>query len=189
MFVFRPRNAIAVMLALAGCGSDSTPPATYNDISLEGDALRAEFAGAPLTSLANLPDTGSFNYSGVFQVSEIDIEPDVEGEDLAGQLRLTADFASNSISGNILNVVNSRNEIYEGSVSITGDILREEFPRISSTSVGILIRDGVTLDVSALFDGRFVGEAYEGITGDAGISIRENGSFPRNFDGTFVVQR
>ena len=185
-FTLKIAGSLALIGALTACGSngsDDTPPPTtggsvtytsFAEISADADALSSTYVEddgtllAKRTLEAELPTTGAVEYNGFISVSD-----DMSGENLVGQIALTADFdaAADAISGTASNFIHETNVVYTGDLTVTDGEIRANAPTGDyqfRASLEGQLSDGVTTyDTVIGLDGNFLGTDYSAIGGEA----------------------
>jgi len=180
----------ASLVALAACGGSSTgsAPQTFSEQLSEGDALAITLASIEYTDPTTLPVSGSATYSGYLGVDAGELGQAI------GQMSLTASFASDSISGNVRNVVAEDEEQLSGSLSISGGTI----DRTADTDIeftfaadvdGTLTGEDGDFVVDAELLGDFTGENHQYVEGPVGGTVTFDGQDFNINDGGFVAER
>jgi hypothetical protein len=131
----------AVALALAGCSGSSNdardeivvrPSASFAATNALSQQLFADAVTAGPTSTAQLPVVGTATYRGAASYVEGDIPDDLEfpdyetfivnNPDYVSELRMTADFGGDSVSGSMGGFRDADNGAYRRSITFTGEI-------------------------------------------------------------------
>jgi hypothetical protein len=131
------------------------------DQILQGNELLASAYGGMETPVANIPTSGSFTYSG--QTLGVGVDSTGNVAAIAGDIGLTADFATRSVSGIINNMVlsNGASTTHPGTTAqLSGGIAANGF------SGNMSVKDAGAATIGAgTFDGRFFGPSAEEVAG------------------------
>ncbi len=112
---------VLCVAGLAGCGSGSSgaDAVSYSDLDTRYFEIADQFSRevANITDPMTLRDTGSVGYVGVigFQAQQ----PGEERLELLGNLRLTANFQDDEITGSATNFADENEAIYSGTMTIS----------------------------------------------------------------------
>lgn len=162
------RTPIGVSLSVAllsACGGGSGgADASFADRQSEFDTLAAELDALPFTNASTLPAIGTATYNGFLGVGTGDAV-------IGGQMQLNANFESNSIDGDVRNIIDNQNNEYGGTLLITNGSINRAADVETEYSFGAdlggnLTQGGDTFSVDATMDGDFVGGDYVGVRGD-----------------------
>jgi len=184
---FKTALPFALAILVAGCGGSSTGATSFKSIETAGNALSNEIFSVPYTDPSTLPTSGSASYNGYIGVT-VD-----NAIDVAGELELTADFASDNITGSAFNFFDRNENAYAGTLEVSNG----GFDRTADTSSeftfgadldGTLSNSGENIQVDASLDGDFTGSDYRYVEGTVfGRARTSEGWF--SLDGGFVGER
>jgi hypothetical protein len=144
---------------LAGCGSsDGANAPTLREQFLatvaEGDAISDRYQPPRLaTTPLNMPDTGQVTYNGA---SGVIVETPTSITLLAGDARVVADFATNTLSGNMSNFIgvtgpntdDPSEEVLDSATAYTGEL------SVTNGVIGSIVASGVAADFGGTLTGQ-----------------------------------
>ena len=158
------KNAVTViaLIIVAGC-SGGGGDRSFADAEREAIELAATLEDLEISSVAQLPTSGSAAYEGMIGVA-------VPGYAVLGDLNVNVNFASESITGNAGNFIDSDDERISGSLAIdNGSFIRNADPLTEfqfTADIGGALSDS---DGNYLVDGQllgdFLGQNQEGMSG------------------------
>ena len=155
-------------------GSDDAP--SFDELVSEGLALEERYEDSSLTSVADMPTSGSATYDGVVGYSTSTSDPDaiIANPETVSSLTLTADFGSSDISGRAYDFQNADGSDVSGDLEITGgSISGNEF---GANIDGTLNQAGTTISYDGELAGGFVDEdAGAVVGGGAALATTEDG--------------
>lgn len=179
---------LGLLAGFAGCDEfafDDPPSAAeqaYLALQDETLALGETIAGLDVTPAADLPVTGSATYSGTARIA-LDPLAGGEGSDLIGQVQITADFETASLSGQAdgfhgsidggdVTAFDGQLFLSQGEIDASGG-----GDQIGANLNGTLSGGGDTLVVDGGVTGNFLGEAPDALLLEAaeGTAFSLNG--------------
>lgn len=116
---------------LAGCEAETedppiitppvvTPPATFANYQEQMDDLHRAWDGVDISVPADLPYGGGATFNGVMGLT---VETAAGALAINGALRVNADFTSNSLSGDVRDLVDQNENRLDGNLAITSGVL------------------------------------------------------------------
>lgn len=152
---------------------------TFQDYVDEIEATRATIADFVPTDRSTLPTTDSTEYSGVFRAN-LDAVNGTGTDAAVGLLTMSADWADNSVSGEVTNMVDGDNGAYTGSLTIDNGVIDD---RVTADVGGTIVNAAEeTLDVDGIMTGDFYSDRLyiEGgmdgtVTGPDGVTDLDGG--------------
>lgn len=172
------RSAVCLLpvLALAACGSSgSSTGVSFDEYVSEALDLDDDIAGLPFDEPAGLPTTGNASYDGV--IGAIVGAGTIDEVSVAGDLELTVQFAQNSITGNVTDIVDEFDGRYAGTLNITDGIIDRDvdlvtdFTFVADMSGNLTNPAGGPVSVDALLRGDFFGSGQY-IAGEVSGNLR-----------------
>lgn len=190
--------AAAILAGCSGVSTDTQERQTYSELAARFFEIDDQFEVGNISEIKEpdtLPEDGLSTYRGVLGANIPD--GTVEGESLIGQMTLNANFATDSISGDVRNFVDENEAIYTGQLIITdGEISRDIDIEDTFTFIADLTGDlNSETEGPVNFDtrmrGDFYGDNHEFVGGELiGDITTTDGTFA--FDGPetyFVGER
>ena len=183
--------SLSFVAFLSACGGSSSPdPLSFDDFVDEGVAIANLIEGSDIqeTAPGALPTTGSARYVGVAGTTLSD------SSEVAGRFTLDADFADNSVSGALSDIVDQDSNPLEGSLTFAdGDIDRTSNPGFAvyeADMAGSLtnIADEEFI-VDAELIGTFGGENAEFVAGVFAGTATSGDNVLEFDDGEFLGER
>lgn len=170
-------------------GSVEGSAPNFEQMASDGRAMLQNLENTDETPVAAMPTTGTATYNGVAAFGDsADPEYLAENADILGRLQMEANFASETISGQIDNIrhINDPEQPAAGSVQISnGTIDNNAFTADMS---GHLIVENEEIVVTGEMAGDFLGDDAEVLAGEMEAQLAENG-FVETIYGAFVAQQ
>jgi hypothetical protein len=175
-----------------GSGGGTTPPSapTYNtfaDIEAAATAMDGRVSALTPTDRTTLPDgpgAQTATYNGFVRTGSLIDTGALNGRELTGQLTLTADFATDAISGSASNFLDDTDAAYAGTLTGAGTINKS--PAAPSAASLTIAGDIGGFTSSIALDGEFGGATAEAISGSAVSTI---GTTAVGLGGSFVAEQ
>ncbi|MBQ2261621.1 MAG: hypothetical protein II336_09655 [Loktanella sp.] len=189
--------ALVGFLASCGGGSGSAPvpssvpdlpPPSFAELEQQTVSLFQNYTLQDINDPAVLPVTGSVIYTGGMQLENLS-----GGFQLAGQMQLNVDFMTDSLSGNVRNLVDTQETRYNGMITIgVGQIDRMTVPAnnertFSAPLTGNVASNMGAINVDGTMEGYFLGpdqESAAGFVTGTFASSTESASLTGGFIGT-----
>lgn len=158
----------AAVLAVSACGGSTN--GEVNSYAFSNFDVGSDQSGElvdrinvlPTTISADLPEFGGATYDGMVGV----LLP-IDENDVLGTLRLYADFADNSLTGEAGNFFTPNNQPTEGSLVFTNGVISNDGTATGRVDITGQIEFPVgTMTLEDNLGFRFVGEEGEFVTGD-----------------------
>ncbi len=173
-----PRFLILPIIALlsacqAGPGGNGGATPNFSTYQGQDATIRAAWSGTAYTAPATLPAGGSASYQGV---AALDVEVPSGSLAMLGAMTITANFATDAITGTGTGFRDENNALYSGSLALTnGAINRLVDPNSEFTYDGDI--NGILSGPVAVFtiSGTFMGDFY-GVQPDATGGVITAGS-------------
>ena len=148
--------------ALAGCGGGGDDR-EFPDVERDVLEMFDDISSLGISPVLFLPTSGTAEYEGYMGAA------DTSGA-IIGDLQLTADFGTDSISGTAKNFIDDENTEYSGKLRISnGGIFRTADPatewQIEADVNGILSTDEASTSVNAVMLADFYGGSQQGVVG------------------------
>ena len=184
MFKYIP-VAAAGTLVLSGCsggGAEEDIGANFQSRAEAAQQIYDQTSGMSATPEASMPQSATANYAGV--ASALATLPEGETEALYADVEMQADFASDTVSGDMTNWYGNTVGAIGGAVTLSdGAISGADW---SASGAGTLSADGVTGDVAVSMNGTFLGpdaSAMQGtFSGAVGYDGAPDGSIVGSID-------
>ncbi len=197
-----PRARTCLLLPLLAGGLAACAPAgtgteldSFAGIDAYGADLQGVVIGLDFSDPATLPAAGSAEYRGVIGLdSDLVVNEPGETYDMAGELRLVAGFATDSIDGTATNFYSPREEAIGGTLEVGfGAIVRDADPATddgfeADIEGRLEYPDGDRLDLSADLSGDFYGSGASHVAGEV-VGTGCFGASCSGLDGGFVAGR
>lgn len=175
---FVSAGAAALLAACGGGGSGSgpdvppptpapdLPPPSFVELEDQTLAMAAIYDLQSINDPLTLPVSGSTVYAGGMH-----LQTQNDSFSMAGQMQLSVDFSTDSLSGNVRNLVDSQETRYQGILTIgAGQIDRTTIPAnneptFSAPLTGDVSSDVVAINVDGTMQGYFMGPDHEAAYG------------------------
>ena len=141
--------SLPVLALLAACGGGGTSAnfatADFATKGIQAANLVADYDSAPLTSIANMP-SGTYNYTGVggFVFGNRTNEYIATQALALGDVKLQANFTTNTISGSLTNFVDYNNIPGAGQVNLRNGVINGNV--FSADATGSVTACGASTD-------------------------------------------
>lgn len=154
---------------LAGCGGSGNSSTTYLSQANAAIDLGQRYATADYTDPVTLPTSGSAQYDG-FMVVGVEY-PGGETNSVVGDMRLTANFADDSVGGRATNFIDAANTNYDGSIVLSNgtiDRVDANFDYQINADLGgsFVDEDAVVYSIAGELSADFYGNNYEVVGGE-----------------------
>lgn len=165
---------VSATAALSACSSPTPSPYTEADFEA-AQAEAARIASSPLTAVADIPTTGTADYSGQLGA---EVNGDIYGA-ILGNLDVTANFATGDIDGTVSSIGfddwdGDADQLLDGSLVVSGSITDSTLLAGATGSLGAVDEDGFSgsSTVMLYLDGDFHSDsaAADSIYGTVGGS-------------------
>lgn len=178
-------------VSLAACGGSSTSSTTsssgasFEQLADQGTILAERYQDAELTP--TMPTSGTASYSGVAAYSDVpDSNYIYNNAEVVSNVALNANFADNTISGQLSNFQSFENEVITGSVAVNnGQISNNVFTAELS---GSLNASGEDLTVAGDMEGAFLGDNADAVGGAMSFGLTDAVGTEQIF-GIFLAER
>jgi hypothetical protein len=151
---------------LTACGGGGGSGASFESISSKGLSLLATYGTAPVTDVANMPSSGTANYTGTAAYSTVysTAAGIAQNATSVSDVSLVADFANSTMSGSSQNFKSyDPNISMSGRINVNGNITGNEF---SAAVNGTVTESGYGLTIPVNYSGA-VGGVFVGTNADA----------------------
>ena len=165
-----------------GGGDDDTPLSEYASDSIRASQLISQNASLAQTDASAMPSTGYAEYDGIVGMAFGATPESIASAEIIGELDLTANFATNTISGEFDDFDTSSGQALSGQLIVSnGQIVGSDFTAdITGTLTGTTNAPGA---VSGTIDGDFLGTDHSAISG-TGTATSDQGDLGISFTGS-----
>lgn len=178
-------------VSLTACGGSSTSSSTsssgasFEQLADQGRVLAERYQDADLTP--TMPTTGTASYSGVAAYSDVpDANYIYNNAEIVSNVALNANFADNTISGQLSNFQSFENEVITGSVAVNnGQIVNNVF---TANLSGSLNASGDNVTVAGDMEGAFLGDNAGAVGGAISAGVTDAVGTEQIF-GVFIAER
>jgi hypothetical protein len=178
---------VVVACGLSGCGGSSGGD-SFKSLLSDRSAQFEDVENSAYYPASSLPFSGSASYQGyVFAGTRVNGENAIS-DAVIGELTISADFSSQTISGSATNFRSDGNAALDGTLTVqTTGIDRSNFsPAFTAAMYGDLTqRDGGVRQINSTLAGNFFGTNSNVVNGNVSGNYTLNGT-SRPFDGDFV---
>ena len=175
-------------LTIGACTSDTVPkfvpaPLTYSEMFGDMTVLLNEIDSVSDTDSTTLPTSGSATYRGFTE-----IVTDSTATGLSGVTVVSTNFSSDTVTGNITDIVDHNEIRYDGEVAITNGT----FDRLVDPTVfwsmqadldGVISDDTTNYTVTGQMNAGFFGGSHEYIRGEVDGTIADDALSSETFSG------
>ena len=184
--IMKPLQTVLACACLVAC-SENAPEATFTTLNSGAASLSTQAEGLDASASADIPTTGTASYSGYMGV-------DVGYNEVIGDLSMSVDFASDSVSGSARNFISASNIAYTGDLTLTGGFIDRTAdtalgdPHLLADVDGTLTSDGIASTVDAQLRGTFQGPGRDIVSGYvSGTVTNQFGTNALNSANSFAV--
>lgn len=177
-------NAIIAIGILAGCNTNNSgqmagaPPRDPNVNKPLLETLQTRNQAFSFTDMADLPRSGSANYTGFAQIFADGAVIPTTSQEVVGVANLTVGFSgSGSMTGSVTNFDDVAG-VYDGTLTVTGGSISAgtNGPKVRSAIAGTLTRNtGEVFEVSGNLTGGFNGPKGEYLNGADKVTVTSGG--------------